>query len=145
MESDESSAARRLGFVNCLGRVGLAVCVAWSVYFLLIPRIVGAPDAPHRAKALSDIATLTEQVQHYRLDVGEYPASLTDLLSKPAHLSREWRGPYRDKAIPFDPWGNDYDYLVSSSGESFTIVSFGRDGAPGGDGRDADIEKTAGN
>ncbi len=119
-----------------------AICVAWLLYFWLTPRIVGRSDGAQQAKALSDISSLVDQVQHYRLDVGEYPASLTDLLVKPAHIAKEWRGPYRDRPIPLDSWGNDYDYLLSSSGDSFSVTSYGRDGAPGGEGRDSDISLT---
>jgi general secretion pathway protein G len=39
---------------------------------------------------------------------------------------------------PKDPWGRDYIYTVE--GGSFTITSLGKDGKPGGEGVDADIE-----
>ena len=40
--------------------------------------------------------------------------------------------------IPLDPWNNDYVYKIEGS-RDFTIVSYGADGVPGGEGRDADI------
>lgn len=106
---------------------------------LIVPRIVGRSDDAMRARALTDIKTLTGMVTLYRTDVGEYPESLMDLRTRPADGADGWRGPYTEKEIPTDPWGNEYDYVVSSDGETFSIISFGRDGAPGGEGNDSDI------
>lgn len=106
---------------------------------LIVPRIVGRSDDAQRAKALSDISTLRNQVQMFRTDVGSYPESLLDLRTQPSEGADGWRGPYLDKELPTDPWGNEYDYQVTSDGENFTIVSYGKDGAPGGDGNNSDI------
>jgi general secretion pathway protein G len=106
---------------------------------LIVPRVVGRTDDAKRAKAASDIATLRGQVQMYKSDVGDYPESLLDLRTRPSEGADGWRGPYLDKELPTDPWGNEYDYLVTSDGENFTIISYGNDGAPGGDGNNADI------
>ncbi len=106
---------------------------------LIVPRIVGRSDDAQRAKALSDISTLRNQVQMFRTDVGHYPDSLMDLRTRPSDGADGWRGPYLDKELPTDPWGSEYEYQVSSDGENFTIISFGRDAAPGGEGNDSDI------
>ncbi|HJP82862.1 MAG TPA: type II secretion system major pseudopilin GspG [Fimbriimonadaceae bacterium] len=106
---------------------------------LIIPRVVGRTDDAKRSKAASDIATLRSQVQLFKSDVGDYPQSLMDLRTRPSEGADGWRGPYLDKELPTDPWGNEYDYQVSSSGDEFTIISYGQDGAPGGDGNNADI------
>jgi general secretion pathway protein G len=39
--------------------------------------------------------------------------------------------------MPKDGWGNDLVYL--NEGGKYKIISYGADGAPGGDGKDADI------
>ena len=45
------------------------------------------------------------------------------------------------KAVPYDPWGNPYIYRSPGANHlPYTIESFGADGAPGGEGDDADIE-----
>lgn len=106
---------------------------------LIVPRVVGRTDDAKRAKAASDISTLRGQVQMYKTDVGDFPESLMDLRTQPSEGADGWRGPYLDKELPTDPWGNEYDYQVSSDGEEFTIISYGNDGAPGGDGNNADI------
>lgn len=106
---------------------------------LIVPRIVGRTDDAKRAKAASDISTLRSQVQVYKVDVGTFPEQLMDLRTRPSEGSDGWRGPYLDKELPTDPWGNEYDYQVTSDGENFTILSYGQDGAPGGDGNNSDI------
>lgn len=106
---------------------------------LIVPRIVGRTDDAKRAKAASDISTLRSQVQVYKVDVGTFPEQLMDLRTRPSEGADGWRGPYLDKELPTDPWGNEYDYQVTSDGENFTILSYGQDGAPGGDGNNSDI------
>lgn len=106
---------------------------------LIVPRIVGRTDDAKRAKAASDISTLRSQVQVYKVDVGAFPEQLMDLRTRPSEGADGWRGPYLDKELPTDPWGNEYDYQVTSDGENFTILSYGQDGAPGGDGNNSDI------
>jgi hypothetical protein len=39
-----------------------------------------------------------------------------------------------------DPWGNDYAYRKLSV-LKFEVISFGRDGSPGGEGEDAEVSK----
>lgn len=59
----------------------------------------------------------------YRLDVGEYPPALGDLVQS---SSPRWKGPYLQKGkVPKDPWGNDYTYQVQEGGNAFTLASTG--------------------
>jgi general secretion pathway protein G len=44
------------------------------------------------------------------------------------------------RKIPNDPWGNPYIYRSpGEGGREFDIISYGRDGQPGGEGFNADI------
>jgi len=106
---------------------------------LIVPRVVGRTDDAKRAKAASDIKTLSGLLQLYKTDVGLYPESLLDLRTRPSEGADGWRGPYTEREIPTDPWGNEYDYSIASDGEDFSIVSYGQDGAPGGEGNNEDI------
>ena len=50
-------------------------------------------------------------------------------------------GPYLSKAVPKDPWGNEYTYVVpGENGLPYGICSYGKDGMEGGEGNDADIK-----
>jgi general secretion pathway protein G len=81
----------------------------------------------------TQISMFEQQLKLYRLDVGTYPSTdqgLNSLFEAPAGINR-WRGPYSEKAIPVDPWGNPYQY--ESQGENLRIWSFGPDLTNGSD------------
>ena len=109
---------------------------------LIIPRLVSHTADAKKAKAASDIATLSSLLQQYQLDNGNFPATedgLQALVTKPGDATN-WKGPYSTKGIPNDPWGNAYVYVQPGpAGEDFLITSYGSDGQPGGDGDATDI------
>jgi general secretion pathway protein G len=77
----------------------------------------------------------------YRLDTGRYPTTeqgLNALVAKPADAPK-WNGPYLRKAVPLDPWGNPYRYKTPADKGDYEILSYGKDGQPGGTGEAADI------
>jgi general secretion pathway protein G len=77
----------------------------------------------------------------FRLDVGRYPTSqegMAALMQKPGGVDR-WDGPYLKKDLPPDPWGKPYVYKSPGDHGVYDIISFGADGAPGGDGNNRDI------
>ena len=89
----------------------------------------------------AQIVGFEKALQQYRLDVGTLPSTeqgLQALLAKPSSVNK-WDGPYLEKALPADPWGNAYLYVAPGEHGEFDISSTGRDGRPGGDGLDADI------
>ncbi|MGC8833058.1 MAG: type II secretion system major pseudopilin GspG, partial [Armatimonadota bacterium] len=112
---------------------------------VVIPRVIGRTEDARRAKAKSDIAAFETALDAYKLDNGTYPTTeqgLQALVEPPTTdpVPKNWNGPYLKKGIPKDPWGNDYVYV--SPGEhntDFDIVSYGKDGQPGGTGENADI------
>ena len=91
--------------------------------------------------AKAQIDSLEKALDLYRLDNRRYPTSeqgLKALVEKPVNES-SWKGPYLKKIIPSDPWGNAYVYRQPGAKGEFDLVSYGRDGKPGGTGEDADI------
>jgi len=91
--------------------------------------------------ARAQIVGFEKALQQYRLDVGTLPSTeqgLQALIAKPSNVNK-WDGPYLEKALPADPWGNAYIYVAPGEHGEFDISSTGRDGRPGGDGLDADI------
>lgn len=110
---------------------------------LIVPRIVNRTGDAKRAKAAQDVASLTTALNSFRLDCDRFPSTeegLQALRTEPSDV-RGWRGPYLQKPIPPDPWGQDYvyEYPGTSGDDSFTLLSYGSDGAPGGDGDASDI------
>lgn len=93
--------------------------------------------------ARAQIDNLDKALTQYRLDTGHYPSAsdgLTALNAAPAGEAR-WRGPYLKKPLTRDPWGNDYVFrpIDDDANPPYHVISYGRDGRPGGDGEDADI------
>ena len=89
----------------------------------------------------AQIDSLEKALDQYRLDVGRYPSTelgLAALMAQPSGETR-WQGPYLKKAIPPDPWGKSYQYKFPGEHAEFDLMSFGKDGQPGGSGEDADI------
>ena len=113
---------------------------------LIIPRIMGRPEEARRMKGRIQIESIETALKLYRLDNGEYPSTeqgLEALVEPPTvgQLPKAWRkGGYLEKGkVPKDPWGNDYIYLCPGLHDDFDLMSYGADGQPGGEGKNADI------
>jgi len=108
---------------------------------LVGPRLFGRVGQSKQATAKAQIELLGAALDQYRLDVGSYPLTsigLDGLVRNPNVPN--WEGPYLKKnAVPNDPWGKPYVYKCcpGDHGE-YDIVSYGADGAPGGEGENAD-------
>lgn len=74
-----------------------------------------------------DINTISQTIDAYYLDNGQFPPSLDALVTLPDGLPnpQKWNGPYLQKGLPTDPWGQAYIYQVD--GEQFVISSAGPD------------------
>jgi general secretion pathway protein G len=108
---------------------------------LVGPRFFGQEKKARQKAAKSQIALFETALDTYRLDVGRYPTSeqgLEALVTKPAGVDN-WDGPYLQKAVPKDPWGNAYTYQSPSEFGDYAIQSYGADGRPGGEDIDQDI------
>jgi len=93
----------------------------------------------------NQIETFRLALQSYYLDCGQYPTEtqgIKALWEKPilVPVPPNWDGPYIDRQIPKDPWGNAYTYKnPGDKNLPFTIISYGADGKAGGEGSNADI------
>lgn len=96
--------------------------------------------------AKAQISGFEMALSAYRMDNGAYPSTaqgLAALRTKPIipPVPDNWRGPYLSKAVPNDPWGNQYVYLCPGkhNADTFDLYSPGADGAEGGEGEARDI------
>ena len=111
---------------------------------LIVPKVMGRPDEARVIAAKQDIASLLQALKLYRLDNINYPTTdqgLQALVSKPTSgpIPSNWKpGGYIDR-LPKDPWKNDYQYLNPGVHGEIDLFSLGADGAPGGEGNNADI------
>jgi general secretion pathway protein G len=108
---------------------------------LVGPRFIRQEEKAKIKAAKAQIELLGTALDTFRLDVGRYPSSqegLEALRTKPGGLER-WDGPYLKKDLPLDPWGKAYVYKSPGEHGAFDIVSYGADGAPGGEEDNRDI------
>ncbi len=111
---------------------------------LIVPKVMSRPDEARVTAAKQDIASIVQALKLYKLDNMRYPTTdqgLQALVRKPttAPIPQNWKGSgYLDR-MPKDPWGNPYQYLQPGLHGDVDVTSLGADGAPGGEGNDADI------
>jgi general secretion pathway protein G len=105
------------------------------------PKYFGQIGKSEIKVARAQLDALDKALDQYRLDTGHYPApeaGLTALMEKPPNEAK-WGGPYLKKNVPLDPWGHPYLYKLPGEHGDYDLVSFGKDGQPGGTGEAADI------
>ena len=90
--------------------------------------LFGALDDADQTKAQAEIQAMKSAITAYMLKNNrKLPNTLDEI------------APFMDPPrVPKDPWGNAYVYTKEGT-RSFKIVSYGADGAPGGDEVNADI------
>lgn len=83
-----------------------------------------------------DIWAIAEALSAYSIEHdGRFPTSLSELV-----VGQDSR--YLDiDTVPLDPWKRPYGYEPPEpGGKTFRVFSFGKDGQPGGEGEDQDID-----
>ena len=105
------------------------------------PRYFAQLGKSERSTTKAQIESFGKALDAYRLDTGRYPTTeqgLSVLLVKPNDEAK-WAGPYLQKAVPLDPWGQPYVYRSPGQGGDFDLLSFGKDGQAGGEAENADV------
>ena len=131
---------RRSGFT--LIEIMVVVVILGLLAALVVPRIGPQVAEAQRTTAQTQIRSLEDALEMYRLHNGVYPSTQQglDALVKAPTTSpvpkRYAEGGYIKK-VPDDPWGNPYIYRNDNG--RIRIISTGPDGEEGGEGVNADI------
>lgn len=113
----------------------------------LLASIAGPKVMNYLGGAKSDSAQLQVEefgasLDLFKLETGRYPTSqegLQALVQAPSGLTG-WNGPYlKKKALPKDPWGNEYNYVSPGQHGPYDLSSLGADNREGGDGENKDL------
>jgi general secretion pathway protein G len=88
--------------------------------------------------AAANAKIIVQAIEQFALQTGRIPSQdeglsilVTPLPDQPT--------PYLKPSHLKDPWGGYYEYIVPGRYSEYEIVSYGRDGQPGGEGEDADV------
>lgn len=124
----------------------VVVAILGILVAFVAPKIIGRADDARVEGAKVQIKNFETALKLFKLDNGFYPDTqqgLEALVQKPAggRIPRKYReGGYLEKKnVPADPWGNPYIYISPGIQNDFDIISYGADGAEGGNKYDADI------
>lgn len=128
-------------FVETLIVIAIVLILTSTVGFMAFKYI----DKAKIVTAKSQLENLSLALNTYYMDCKRYPTEdqgLNSLWEKPnlEPIPEDWNGPYLNKPIPSDPWGNPYQYIIPGpSGLPFGIQTLGSDGTEGGEENDKDI------
>ena len=117
--------AGREGFT--LIEILLVVVIIGILAAVAVPKLSGRVGQAQTNAAKASVDAIGLAVKMYEVDNGKFPDSLQSLVTKGGEIN--WNGPYLEKGVPKDPWGNDFQY--SKNGNDYTIVSAGPDGVFG--------------
>ena len=108
---------------------------------LVGPELFKKVGTSRQKTAAAQMALIETALKTFKLDVGRYPTTeegLQGLMVRPEGLA-SWDGPYLEKDVPLDPWGNPYLYVRPGEKHDFDLKTLGADGKAGGEGENRDI------
>ena len=135
------SAARRRARGFTLIELLVVLAILTLLAGIVGPRVLNQLGGAKSKTAAVQIADFDKSLELFKLDVGRYPTTeegLEALVKKPGNANG-WNGPYLKGGVPTDPWGKPYKYANPGSNGGIEILSLGADGAPGGEGENADV------
>jgi general secretion pathway protein G len=142
-QKQKSRSQNERGFT--LIEIMVVVVILGILAAVVVPRFLNRPDEARRTRAAVDIKAVESALGMFKLDNGFYPSTeqgLAALVQKPAigRIPAKYAEDAYLKKVPVDPWGHVYAYLAPGAHGPYDLLSYGADGAPGGEGDDADIE-----
>ncbi|MBT9460161.1 MAG: type II secretion system major pseudopilin GspG [Rugosibacter sp.] len=139
MTSRFQSSARISGF-TLLELLVVMVIIGMLASFVA-PKFFAQIGKSQTKTARAQIDALEKSLDQYRLDIGRYPTTeqgLAALNERPAGETK-WSGPYLKKSVPMDPWSHAYIYKNPGEHGEYDLLSYGKDGQPGGTDEAEDI------
>ncbi|MDO8314890.1 MAG: type II secretion system major pseudopilin GspG [Rugosibacter sp.] len=133
------SATRVAGF-TLLELLVVMVIIGMLASFVA-PKFFAQIGKSQTKTARAQIDALEKSLDQYRLDTGHYPTTeqgLAALNERPAGEAK-WSGPYLKKSVPMDPWSHAYIYKNPGEHSEYDLLSYGKDGQPGGTDEAEDI------
>ena len=100
---------------------------------------MGRLGMANQSVAKTNLVEIEKAVEIFSYDYGRLPATLEELVARPADIAQEKRNPPRlkDKNL-IDPWERQYIYKQPGDHGSYDLYSLGKDGQVGGEDEDAE-------
>ena len=115
----------------------IVIVILGLLMSLVAPKMFSKVGSSKSKTAKIQMEMLATSLDTYRLDIGDYPANLSELYRSTVS---GWDGPYLPKKVPLDPWGNSYLYVVpGENGSAYGLKSYGKNGIKGGQKEDQDV------
>lgn len=124
---------RRNGFT--LAEIMLVVAILGILVAIVVPRFTGRTQEAKIQAARIQMENISMALDAFEADCGRYPTTSEGLesLCQPPVGVQNWKGPYLKKAVPKDPWEDEYIYQSPGSrNKDFDLYSWGPDRREGG-------------
>jgi general secretion pathway protein G len=100
----------------------MIVVTIMALFMALVgPRLMGLLGRGNETATKSILRTVAAAIDEYKIDTGQYPSKLEDLIKKPEGISG-WRDAYvgseksANPEVPKDAWGQELRYEVAPRG-----------------------------
>jgi general secretion pathway protein G len=99
---------------------------------VVIQRVTHRVDDARQSKAITDVKSLSDALEMYKLDIGNYPSNDQGLNALVVNTDNnpKWAKPYI-AGLPNDPWTHPYIYKFPGDHSEVDVFSAGPDGQPG--------------
>jgi len=123
----------------------VVIAIIGSIAALATVKIMSSLEESRVETTKVQIQNIQTALDNYRRKHGSYPTTeqgLQSLVEKPTvgKIPENYPEEGYMTTVPKDGWGNAFDFSSpGTNGHKVEIVSYGADGAPGGEGNDADL------
>ena len=128
----------RKGAGFSLAEMMVVIVIIGLLVTMVVPNVMRNLTKSNVTIAKTDIVQINQALQAYAQNNGmNYPDSLDELLEPDADGYK-----FLDyEEIPLDPWNMPYMYDPPTSGNDYRIYTYGKDGVPGGEGENSDMDQ----
>lgn len=117
--------SRRLRRSNRVAFTLLEVLLVLAILVVLASLAVtvfsGSQKQANIDRAKTEVKTISDAANFYKLHVGQWPPTLDDLKDNVSNMPN-WKGPYIKLASFVDPWNNPYELVGSDQYDSTLII-----------------------
>lgn len=118
----------------------IVVVIIIAVLAMLIgPRFFSEIGKAKNSVAQQKLKVIEQAVEKFYYEHNRFPATLSELVDRPADVTEaDWNPMIKAKDLA-DPWGRPFNYQYPGQHDKFDLSCLGADGQEGGTGEDSDV------